>query len=117
HLLTCKVEYIFLNPAWGWRGMLRVHPRHFVFSASPFRGSLVGEIMTSARESAHAPHCLSLGAQVSEASPSAGADGRKDPSSVKLFTAFAVLAASPATVAQAQQAAEPADDLPPLVVE
>lgn len=73
--------------------------------------------MTSARESAHAPHCLSLGAQVSEASPSAGADGRKDPSSVKLFTAFAVLAASPATVAQAQQAAEPADDLPPLVVE
>ena len=73
--------------------------------------------MTSAREPANAPHCVMLGAQVSEGSLSAGADGRKDPSSAKLFTAFAVLAASPATVAQAQQAAEPADDLPPLVVE
>ncbi|MGE3228269.1 MAG: TonB-dependent receptor [Hyphomicrobium sp.] len=41
---------------------------------------------------------------------------RADIMPVKLLTAFAVLAASPATVAQAQQAAEPAD-LPPLVVE
>ncbi|MCC7252711.1 TonB-dependent receptor [Hyphomicrobium sp.] len=73
--------------------------------------------MTSAREPAATPHCLSLGAQVSEGSLSVAAEGRKDPSSVKLLTAFAVLAASPATVAQAQQAAEPADDLPPLVVE
>jgi catecholate siderophore receptor len=73
--------------------------------------------MTSAREPAAGPHCLSLGAQISEGSLSAGADGRKEGSSVKLLTAFAVLAASPATVAQAQQAAEPADDLPPLVVE
>lgn len=34
-----------------------------------------------------------------------------------MLTAFAVLATSPATVAQAQQGAQPADDLPPLVVE
>lgn len=73
--------------------------------------------MTSAREPASAPHCLSLGAQVSEGDLAAGVDGRKDGSSVKLLTAFAVLAASPATVAHAQQAAEPAEDLPPLVVE
>lgn len=73
--------------------------------------------MTSARETAPAPHCLSLGAEVSEGAFSSARDGRKDPSSVKMLTAFAVLAASPATMAQAQQAAEPADDLPPLVVE
>lgn len=73
--------------------------------------------MTSAREPASVPHCLSLGAQVTEGDLGVVADGRKDGSPVKLLTAFAVLAASPATVAQAQQAAEPADDLPPLVVE
>lgn len=73
--------------------------------------------MTSIREQASQLHSLSLGAQVSSGDLSVAADGRKDGSSVKLFTAFAVLAASPVTVAQAQQAAEPADDLPPLVVE
>lgn len=73
--------------------------------------------MTSARETAAAPHCLSLGAEISEGGFSTGTEGRKDSSSVKLFTAFAVLASGPATVAQAQQAAEPAGDLPPLVVE
>lgn len=73
--------------------------------------------MTSTREPETVPYNGSLGAQVSEGELSAGAESRRDGSPVKLFTAFAVLAASPATVAQAQQAAEPADDLPPLVVE
>lgn len=71
--------------------------------------------MTSARDFANFSHFHSLGAEVSEGS--LAAEGRKDRSPVKLMTAFAVLAASPATVAQAQQAAEPADELPPLVVE
>jgi catecholate siderophore receptor len=73
--------------------------------------------MTSARDSANLPLCLSLGATISEGSLSVAGEARKDPSSVKLLTAFAVLAAAPATAAQAQQAAEPAEDLPPLVVE
>jgi len=78
--------------------------------------------MTSTRGSANTSHfqshfsySQSLGADVSEGALTA--EGRKDISSVKLITAFAVLAAGPATVAQAQQAAEPADELPPLVVE
>jgi catecholate siderophore receptor len=73
--------------------------------------------MTSVRDSATFPHCLSLGAELSQGNISPAADARRDGSPVKLLTAVAVLAATPATVAQAQQAAEPADDLPPLVVE
>jgi catecholate siderophore receptor len=45
-----------------------------------------------------------------------GADSFKESSAARLVTALCVLAASP-TVAVAQQAAEPADELPPLVVE
>lgn len=71
--------------------------------------------MTSARDSANFLHSQSLGAEVSEGG--LATEGRKDISSVKFVTAFAVLAAAPATVAQAQQGAEPADELPPLVVE
>ncbi len=71
--------------------------------------------MTSARDSANFLHSQSLSAEVSVGG--LAAEGRKDASPVKLMTAFAVLAASPVTVAQAQQAAEPADELPPLVVE
>ncbi|HYD15049.1 MAG TPA: TonB-dependent receptor, partial [Hyphomicrobium sp.] len=41
---------------------------------------------------------------------------RSEATSLRLFTAFCMLAASPATIAVAQQAAEPAE-LPPLVVE
>ncbi len=44
-------------------------------------------------------------------------EDRKDPAAARLLTAFCVLAAAPVTAAHAQQAAEPADQLPPLVVE
>ncbi len=41
----------------------------------------------------------------------------RETGATRLLTAFCVFAASPVTVAQAQQAAEPASELPPLVVE
>jgi len=69
--------------------------------------------MCSSRESIPLNNCLSLAATESGI---AGPKGRKERSSVKLFTAFCMLAASPATIAVAQTAAEPAE-LPPLVVE
>ncbi|WP_083566942.1 TonB-dependent receptor [Hyphomicrobium sp. CS1GBMeth3] len=72
--------------------------------------------MSSVVEPAATPHCLSLGAQVSEGGFFSGTDGRKSTSSVKLFTTFALLAVSPTTIAQAQQSAEPAP-LPPITVE
>jgi catecholate siderophore receptor len=72
--------------------------------------------MTSARETAALPHCSSLSANNDEGATLA-ADGRKDGTSARLLTAFCVLAASPATMAQAQQGAEPAGELPPLTVE
>src|SRR5262249_51222758 len=72
--------------------------------------------MTSARETAALPQRTSLAVTNGEGATLA-ADGRKDTASARLLTAFCVLAASPVTVAQAQQAAEPADELPPLTVE
>lgn len=52
-----------------------------------------------------------------DAKSAAGLIGRKDRTPLRLFTALCMMAASPATIALAQEAAEPAGDLPPLVVE
>ena len=74
--------------------------------------------MTSSRETAALPQRTSLAASNGEAGAGLQSDGRKDGSTARLLTtAFCVLAASPVTVAHAQQAAEPADELPPLTVE
>jgi catecholate siderophore receptor len=63
------------------------------------------------RKSATLPNCLSR-----DAVDAAATSIRRDATPLRLFTAVCMLAASPATIAVAQQAAEPAP-LPPLVVE
>lgn len=72
--------------------------------------------MRSARKSVMLPNDLSRSA-IDEGGAAAVLSGRRDPTSLRLFTALCMVAASPATIAVAQQAAEPADELPPLVVE
>ena len=73
-------------------------------------------VMRSARKSVMLPNDLSRSA-IDEGGAAAVLSGRRDPTSLRLFTALCMVAASPATIAVAQQAAEPADELPPLVVE